>query len=191
MYSSELEKSNELINGKIPLTLESGETLVGVESTVIRVMGDKIWLLRQGRVSAEELQAKIGCEVIDKTKLSKDEKPESPGMKYTHYAPKCKMMLVLQDTNNMPKKLKDIYEKLVQEKYHPVILCSNENAEKLAGVECMPLGNNSNEACSLLFSYLRKAEKKYDYIICENIENGTMSEAFFNRASKSCGGNIE
>lgn len=180
----------EDMNGKISLIIDGGSTDVGVESTVIRVVDSKILLLRPGKVNKQDLEEKIGCEVIDKTKLQKDEKPESPGMKYTHYAPKCDMVLVISNNGDIIKKLSNIYDDLIKKKRNPVILCSNSSSKLLNDKNIITLGNDSNEACSNLFSTLRIAEKEYDYIICEFVEGGTMEDAFYNRASKSSGGNI-
>lgn len=181
----------EDMNGKIPLIIDGGNTDVGVESTVVKVVGDSIYILRPGRVTAQDLKNATGAEVIDKSVLKEGEKPESPGAKYTHYAPKCDMVLVMQENNlDVVDKVLSLYDDLKNKKRKPIILCSKKNSTFYKGKDFLIIGKNSNEACNCIFSTLRKCEKKYDYIICEFVYGGTMEDALYNRLSKSCGGNI-
>ncbi len=181
----------EDMNGKIPLIIDGGSTDVGVESTVVKVVDGVIYILRPGKVTANDLKLLTGCEVVDKSVLKEGEKPESPGAKYTHYAPKCEMALIMQkDDNETVDKTLSLYESLKKIKRNPVILCSKKNAVFYKGLEYLVIGKNSNEVCNCIFSTLRKCEKKYDYIICEFVYGGTMEDALYNRLSKSCGGNI-
>lgn len=85
------------LNGRIPLIIDGGEASVGIESTVVSLVG-KPTLLRPGAISPEMLSRALGEEVAVSHAVSEPlkegEKPSSPGMKYRHYAPKAKMILV-------------------------------------------------------------------------------------------------
>ena len=86
----------EDMNGKIPLIIDGGECMVGVESTVICFERDKIHILRPGGITAEML-SEFGEVEVDKAVTAqpeKDEKVLSPGMKYTHYSPKADVFIV-------------------------------------------------------------------------------------------------
>lgn len=180
----------EDMNGKIPLIINGGSTDVGVESTVVKVVDGKIYILRPGRVSAKELNELTGCEVVDKSVLKEGEAPESPGTKYTHYAPTCDMALVIGQQNGIVDKALSLYDSLKLRGRNPVVLCAKKNAVFYTGKEHLIIGKNSNEVCNCIFATLRRCEKKYDYIICEYVDGGTMEDAMYNRLSKSCGGNI-
>jgi L-threonylcarbamoyladenylate synthase len=180
----------EDMNGKIPLIINGGSTDVGVESTVVKVVDDTIYILRPGRITARELKEATGREVLDKSRLKDGENPESPGVKYTHYAPTCDMTLVIGNQNGIVDKSLVLYDKLVEQGKNPVILCAKRNAVFYVGKNHLIIGKNSNEVCSCIFATLRRAEKKYDHIICEYVDGGTMEDAMLNRLSKSCGGNI-
>lgn len=54
--------------GKVPLVIDGGESLYGIESTVIDLSGDKPAILRNGMVTCEELEQAAGCrfEVADR-----------------------------------------------------------------------------------------------------------------------------
>lgn len=95
------------LNGKIKLIIDGGVCDVGVESTVVSLCGEKPVLLRPGGVSKEQLQNVLSCEVIVANAVlnavQSNEKVQSPGMKYKHYAPKAKVVLVkgsLESFNN-------------------------------------------------------------------------------------------
>ncbi len=84
--------------GRIPLIIDGGACGVGVESTVLSLCTPAPLLLRPGAVTAEELGAVLGCEVqlshAITEALAAGEQPQSPGMKYRHYAPKAAVTLV-------------------------------------------------------------------------------------------------
>ncbi|MBQ4539173.1 MAG: threonylcarbamoyl-AMP synthase [Oscillospiraceae bacterium] len=85
------------LSGKIPLIIDGGHCTVGIESTVVSLSGEPI-VLRPGAITPEMLSAALGKEVgISHTAvepMAAGEKPLSPGMKYRHYAPKAKLVLV-------------------------------------------------------------------------------------------------
>ena len=81
------------MDGRLPLILDGGECAVGVESTVISVVGEKPTLFRPGHITLEELERALG-EEVEVSKAILEKLPEgavvrSPGMKYKHYAPKA------------------------------------------------------------------------------------------------------
>ncbi len=85
------------LDSKIPFIVEGGECRVGIESTIISLVDEPL-LLRPGVITAEELSEVLGEEVIVSSavleKLAETDKPLSPGMKYRHYSPKAKVIIV-------------------------------------------------------------------------------------------------
>ncbi|MDL2214305.1 threonylcarbamoyl-AMP synthase, partial [Clostridia bacterium OttesenSCG-928-O13] len=83
--------------GKIPLILDGGSCPVGVESTVLSLVGSPV-ILRPGFVTREELEEALGCSVAYSPSLNaaldEGETPASPGMKYRHYAPQTQLTIV-------------------------------------------------------------------------------------------------
>ncbi len=84
----------EEMDGRIPCILKGGAARVGLESTVVDCTTTRPMVLRQGGVAFELLR-----EVVPSIRqLSVTEKPNqpvrSPGMKYRHYAPKPRVVLV-------------------------------------------------------------------------------------------------
>ncbi len=85
------------LSGKIEAILDGGPCTVGVESTVITLAEGTPRILRPGGITWEQLQAVLGRVEVDHAvlhQLEQGEKAASPGMKYKHYAPKARIILV-------------------------------------------------------------------------------------------------
>lgn len=76
----------------VDLVLDSGPTMVGIESTVLDLSGDRPRLLRPGMVTIAEIEATIGP--LAGAPPARDGEPRlSPGMHDRHYAPRARMLL--------------------------------------------------------------------------------------------------
>ncbi len=83
--------------GRADAICDGGDCAVGVESTVITLATEAPVLLRPGGVTLEQLREVLGeVRVADAVlnPMKKDEKAESPGMKYKHYSPKAELTVV-------------------------------------------------------------------------------------------------
>lgn len=81
----------EDLGDKLALILDGGSADVGVESTIVKVEGERIRLLRPGGIAAEEIERLLGRPI---------ERPaapaptiEAPGMLASHYAPNAAVRL--------------------------------------------------------------------------------------------------
>lgn len=86
------------MDGRIDMIIDGGDCDIGLESTIIMSEGDdRVRILRPGQITAEML-SDGGFEVsFDKAVTEKPEdgeKPLAPGMKYRHYAPRARVILV-------------------------------------------------------------------------------------------------
>ena len=87
-------------DGRINCIVDGGPCRVGVESTIIDLTEDTPRLLRPGGIGPEQLRAVVGDIIIDKAvtaSVDKDTVVKAPGMKYRHYAPDCKVLIVEGD----------------------------------------------------------------------------------------------
>ncbi|MCI5046107.1 MAG: threonylcarbamoyl-AMP synthase [Aquisalinus sp.] len=77
------------LSDKVDLILDAGPCDIGVESTIIRVEGGQIYLLRPGGLSVEAIERVAGV------RLEKPQWPEiqAPGMMESHYAPQARLRL--------------------------------------------------------------------------------------------------
>ncbi len=79
----------------VELVLDGGVCDFGLESTVIKVEENLIRILRPGAISMEML---AGFAPVLVESFNPDEKPLSPGMKYRHYNPEARVILVEADS---------------------------------------------------------------------------------------------
>lgn len=119
-------------------------------------------------------------------KVRENEKVESPGMKYKHYAPKTKCLLVETGVNQISK-INDI-------------LISNNNCCVLGFIEdkkyinvpenrfiSMGSKNNLQEISSNIFSSLRKVDRlNCDLAIIEGVEEKNLGLSIMNRLVRAC-----
>lgn len=108
--------------GKIDGIIDGGDCEYGVESTVITLATDVPTLLRPGAITKEMIEAVIGEITVAPAVLEgmkNDEVAASPGMKYKHYAPKAKVVIVNAD--------KKEYEKFVNAQKGAFALCFNDD----------------------------------------------------------------
>ncbi len=84
-------------NGKIDAVVDGGACRVGVESTIVDLTENRPRLLRPGGITPEQLLDVLGDLVIDKAvtaQIDRDAVVKAPGMKYRHYAPDCRIIIV-------------------------------------------------------------------------------------------------
>ncbi len=79
---------------RIDLVLDGGPTAIGVESTILACVGDRVTLLRPGGVPREAIERVLGHEVDEARAAAEDgEAPLAPGMLASHYAPRATLRL--------------------------------------------------------------------------------------------------
>ncbi|MBX3583756.1 MAG: threonylcarbamoyl-AMP synthase [Rhizobiaceae bacterium] len=71
------------LGARIPLIVDGGRTEVGVESTIVKVEGETLRLLRPGGIAAEVIEAVSGQSLV----RTGGAMVEAPGMLASHYAP--------------------------------------------------------------------------------------------------------
>ena len=83
------------LGDRIGLILDGGASDVGVESTIIKVDGDVIRLLRPGGLAVDDIEVRIGRRVLRQEAASAA--IEAPGMLASHYAPVAAVRLNVQE----------------------------------------------------------------------------------------------
>ena len=141
------------LDGKIDAIVYGEDCKVGVESTVITFCTNPPRLLRPGAVTAEELLEIIPELIIDKAVLAepeKDQKVESPGMKYKHYAPKTEAFLVEGDG----------FADFVNTQKNSAAICFKDESEEII-IPKIVYGDGNDELTLAhdVFSALREIDK--------------------------------
>ena len=78
---------------RVAMILDGGPTTVGIESTVLSLVGPEAVLLRPGMVSRAQIEELIGPVQVLQSRGEEAAHP-SPGMHPRHYSPKTSLVLV-------------------------------------------------------------------------------------------------
>lgn len=173
------------MNGKIDAIIDGGDCEYGVESTVITLATEVPTILRPGAVTKEMIEAVIGKTEISRAVLEgmkNDEVAASPGMKYKHYAPKAKVIIVDAD--------KKAYEDFVNTRKNAFALCfegDEVNIPKLTfGRE-----NDDESQARELFDALRQIDEIGAKKVYARIPNTTgVGMAVYNRLIRAAAFNV-
>ncbi|WP_425451975.1 L-threonylcarbamoyladenylate synthase [Bacillus taeanensis] len=177
----------EDLDGRIAGIVDGGPTGVGVESTVVDCTTDIVTILRPGGVTKEELEAVVGDVAIDPALLSSGQAPKSPGMKYTHYAPKAPLTLV-SGSQEMLQKLVNDDRKLGKK---VGVLTTEENKHAYDADIVIACGTRSD--LSTVANRLYDVLRAFDYSHVDNIYSEVFPQegvgaAVMNRLEKAAGG---
>lgn len=80
------------LRGRIDLILDDGPCAVGVESTIVALLGEPT-LLRPGGLPREEIERVLGRALAAPVADDSGDAPMAPGMLASHYAPKARLRL--------------------------------------------------------------------------------------------------
>lgn len=175
------------LDGKVDYIIDGGMTDIGVESTVVRVIDNKVHILRPGKITKEDIE-NIGIDVIIEKhimeEVAKDEKVMSPGMKYKHYSPNTKCVLVYSKDD---QKLIDKINELICENENVLVLGTTENLEKYNCENKLDMGESLEEISHNIFTLLRKVDSyNVNLVIIEGVKKEGLGLAIMNRLIRAC-----
>jgi len=183
------------LGGRIDAIIDAGPVDIGVESTVVDMTSGLPVILRPGRVGIEELKKCIGEVRIGYTEQStaKNDIVRSPGMKYTHYSPQTKVVLVEGSGYVVADTIIELVLKHQEDELTCGLLLLNETAKHIAEYitikEMFSLGkkNEPSDAAYNLFAGLRYLdERNVDVIIVDgSLGHEGIGEAVWNRLAKA------
>lgn len=180
------------LEGKVSVIVDGGETEIGLESTVVKVIDEVPVILRPGKVTPEDIEKVTGVVKIDKNifgKVSNGERVESPGMKYRHYAPEtaCRLIYCQDDLDQI------FYLKKFIKEYqgNVVVIGFEEHKDKLLldDDRFISVGkkDNLNSFAKNIYSALRKADQmKPKMIFIEGVKKEGLGYAIMNRLIRTC-----
>lgn len=177
--------------GRVDAIINGKNCDVGVESTVIDVTGDIPIILRPGAITPEMVEKVCGSVLVDSgvNGVTSSEKPRSPGMKYRHYAPNAKVILV--EDENINSLVKKMSEKASQDKENTIVLCTEQTKANFEGFNVMIIGDRDEPKtiARKLFDTFRQCDDKgYKFIVLEGIPENGIGLAVMNRAHRASNG---
>lgn len=158
------------LGDSVDIIIDGGPCSIGIESTIVKIMNDRIHLLRPGGIAAEEIEEFTGETLI--TEYT-GERPESPGQLPYHYSPEKRMVLVdkIEQTDQRSGYL--FFQK-------PAFPFPEERSRILSGK------GDLREAAANLFSHLHWLDMlEIDRIYAERVEGSGLGLAIMDRLKKA------
>ncbi len=160
----------EQLDDQVAYVLDGGPSEVGVESTIVKVDGDEVILLRPGGLDIESI-----TEVVGPITLPGKSKIEAPGMLASHYAPGKQVLL--GDAQSLSAAYPDA-----------LVLAYRQTLRSVPFDRQLVLspGGDLREAAANLFSYLRQLDAEPgSYIIAEPVPNHGIGLAINDRLQRA------
>ena len=191
-----IEDIRKELEGKVSAIIDGGETEIGLESTVVKVIHEIPVILRPGKITDKDIIDAVGIAKYDNKifeKVTEEQIVESPGMKYKHYAPntKCKMVYCEDELDQIFY----INRYIRQYKGDVALLSFDEHREKIivSDSRFISLGskNNLEEIARNIYSALRKADSiNAEVILIEGVKREGIGIAIMNRLLRAAGYDI-
>ncbi|MBM0065839.1 L-threonylcarbamoyladenylate synthase [Alkalicoccobacillus gibsonii] len=176
------------LEGRIAGVVDGGATGVGVESTVLDISGEVPMILRPGGITREELTEVCGHVELDGALMDDGQAPKSPGMKYTHYAPKGSLTLVRDRAL-----IQELATKARAEGKRVGVLTTEERANHYDADFVYACGSDGDlkATAALLYNGLRAFDdQEIDVIFSEVFDENGVGAAVMNRLEKAAGGRM-
>ena len=165
----------EELDGKIHMVLDGGPATHGVESTVITLREESIWILRSGPVTAEDLRP-FAREV---SFANRSALPNAPGQLKSHYAPKTRFKLLSRGEVPIGE---------IGPRVGLLAWRSDDEAHGFHSVEILSRTGDPKEAAAALFSKLRLLDSAgLDLIVAEPVPEEGLGIAINDRLRKAAG----
>lgn len=184
------------LDGKVDVVVDGGSCRIGLESTVLDMTSEPPVILRPGGVSREDLEGVLGHTDIDASSYDHDSPgiPRSPGMKYRHYAPKAKVVLVNgKELNDISNKVNELIANYHSQNLTVGVLASGETVQGYGAEAAFPLGSRvqlETVAQNLFYGLRFLDDCNVDIIIAEGYPDEGIGTAIMNRLRKAAGGNL-
>lgn len=179
------------MDGRIPLILDGGDCRYGVESTVLTLVGEPT-ILRPGAVTREMLEAVIGpVKLADSIlkPLGAREVAASPGMKYKHYAPNARVIVVDGTPEQTARCVLSLYYDFLEQGKTVEVLSTAQTQMRYRGIAATEIGDREHPEtmCASLFTMLRDVGDACDVILAEGIGTSEEGLAYMNRLLRAAG----
>ena len=171
----------EDLNGRVDAVIDGGSCEFGIESTVITLAEEIPVILRPGAVTKEMIESVIGEITVAPAVLEgmkDDEVAASPGMKYKHYAPKAKVVMV--------NGTKEQYEHFVNSKTDAYALCYDGDNVNIPKVTYGKENDDLSQARELFDALRELDEKGAKKVYARTPHKDGVGMAVYNRLIRAC-----
>jgi L-threonylcarbamoyladenylate synthase len=160
------------LHGRIPLIIDGGSTRIGLESTIVSVKNNKIFILRKGPITTEELNEIASVETISNADVI-----SAPGQLPSHYAPRTPLQLVSDSASFVPSP---------SQRVGLLAWGRGEPSAKFAAVRILSASQDLKEAAAHLFRFLRELDAlELDLIVAEHVPEEGLGAAIMDRLRRA------
>ena len=182
----------EDLDGKIDMILDGGSVDIGLESTILDMTVTPPMILRPGAITADMLEEVIGTVSVDETILGSEstQAPKAPGMKYRHYAPKARLMIVEGTLREEVFAIRQLAYEAHRQGRKAGIIATNETMPFYTYGLIKNIGSRDNEKTIArnLYAVLREFdEEDVAEIFSESFAAQGIGKAIMNRLEKAAG----
>lgn len=189
---TDMEHVREDLDGRVYGIIDGGPCGEGIESTIIDFTGSRPMILRPGTITREAIEEEIGPVDLDPSLLGGEAAvARAPGMKYRHYAPKARTLIIRER-----EAFSLIEGELRREGLDPSragVVCFEENLDHYDGLQVghkLPIGGRGTlkHAIRNLYRILRDCDiLGIETIFIEAAKEEGLGFSFMNRLKKAAG----
>lgn len=187
--STQVDHVLQDFDGKVDIIIDGGPTEIGLESTVLDLTSNVPTILRPGRVTQTMIESVLMMNIVDASEHQVMNTPKSPGMKYTHYAPKGRLTIVNGEFQSILAYLK---EQVILDSSIGII-CPTEYANLIQAKHLYDLGSldHIQEIGAHIFSALRHMDQlNIKQIFIPSLPADGLGKVIMNRLIKASGHHI-
>lgn len=165
---------------KVDYMIDGGDSSIGIESTIVKVIDNIPHILRPGSITDEQIEKIAGTVIKDYENAVSD----LPSSNYEHYTLNSKSLLVISNDN---EKMVSKINEIANTYSYPVIISKHENINKYNVKTVIDMGSCLDDIAKNIFTNLRKADSfSPDMVIIEGVQNEGVGLAIMNRLIKAC-----
>jgi L-threonylcarbamoyladenylate synthase len=161
------------LSGRIPLIIDGGPSVHGIESTIVRVHEQSVEILRHGPITQEQL-SEFG------PVIPRQGGTTAPGSMQSHYAPKTRLIILERAGANL---------NIVGEFHFPKrtgFLLWSSSGENLGWVEHLSRRQDLREAAANLYRAMRRLDEAgLELIVAEPVPEAGLGVAIMERLRKA------
>ncbi len=183
----------EDLDGRVDMIIDGGDSVIGLESTIVDLSGGAPVILRPGYITADELSEVLG-EPVRESASGDGGAPKAPGMKYRHYSPKGELILVTGATISDVVRCINVFAKrAIDEGRTPGIVATSDTRERYRCGRVLDIGSPTDDEAiaAALYDVLRQFDSiGAEIIYVEYTFGGRLKDALDNRLMKASGGRV-
>ena len=185
LSGTKIQDIKEELENKVSAIIDGGQSNIGIESTIVKVIDDVPTILRPGKITLEQIK-----KVVGKAKINSK---ENPSMNHKHYIPTTKCKLIYSEIEE--KQIELINNQIVENENDVVVLSFEEHIKKINIDEDKIINIGSNKDLEKImheiFAAIRKADRyNAKLILIEGVKKEGLGLAIMNRLVNACGNDV-